>query len=105
MKQEIENIIKKNLPEKTPFCSKLCQNRNGLDYCGTCEQAWEYCSCSARNTGFNKALSQINTSLIADEVLKVVVDKIKEQKIKGGFSEISGSYNSALDDILSVFIK
>lgn len=30
------------------------------------------------STGFNQALSQINTSLIADEVLKVVVEKIKE---------------------------
>jgi hypothetical protein len=42
-------------PKDTPFESKLCQNRNGLDYCGTCEQVWEVCSCPARNTGFNQA--------------------------------------------------
>lgn len=30
---------------------KYCQNRNGLYFCGTCEQAWEDCSCAARNTG------------------------------------------------------
>ena len=39
-----------------PFSSQLCQNQNGLEYCGTCEQAWEMCSCPARNTGYKKAL-------------------------------------------------
>src|SRR3990167_5233022 len=40
-----------------PFVSRLYQNQNRLEYCGTCEQAWEMCSCSARNTGYKKALS------------------------------------------------
>ena len=41
--------------DKLPYSSRLCQNQNGLEYCGTCEQAWDDCSCSARNTGYKKA--------------------------------------------------
>ena len=44
--------------KKGPYKSRLFQNRNLIDYCGTCEQAWEYCSCSARNTGFNAAVTE-----------------------------------------------
>jgi hypothetical protein len=44
------------VPDESPNYARICQNRNGLDYCGTCEQAWEYCSCSARNTGNNRCL-------------------------------------------------
>ncbi len=55
-----KNMIKK-LPNASPFNAQLAQNRNGLDYCSTCEQAWEYCSCSARNTGFNKCLSEVKS--------------------------------------------
>jgi hypothetical protein len=55
MKQQPEEVIKKNLPEKN----------NGTEL-----------SDFAR--GFNQALSQINTSLIADEVLKIVIRKIEE---------------------------
>ena len=37
------------------------------------------CSCGGDlNFGFNDCLAQINTSLIADEVLKVVVEKIRK---------------------------
>ena len=62
-KKEIENIIKKNLPEKKE------QPQYGLD---------NYEHFEADQTfGFNQALSQINTSLIADEVLKVIVEKIE----------------------------
>lgn len=63
MKQQIENIIKKNLPEE----------RNEYDF-GIQDPAY------AEQEGFNQALSQINTSLIADEVLKVVVEKIESIK-------------------------
>ncbi len=45
--------------EKSPYLARLCKNRNGLDYCGTCEQAWEDCSCPARNTGFNACRNEI----------------------------------------------
>lgn len=51
---EIERLESKK--EKLPHIPRLCQNQNGLDYCGTCEQAWEDCSCPARNTGFKKAI-------------------------------------------------
>lgn len=53
--------------EKLPYKAQICQNRNGLDYCGTCEQAWEDCSCSARNTGYNKALDDLLSSLTEDK--------------------------------------
>jgi hypothetical protein len=49
--------------KKLPYEAQICQNRNGLDYCGTCEQAWEDCSCSARNTGYNQALKDLLSSL------------------------------------------
>jgi len=42
-----------------PYYAKLCQNRNGMDYCGTCEQAWGDCSCSARNTGHKKGVETV----------------------------------------------
>jgi hypothetical protein len=60
MNQDIENIIKKNLPEKKKVIANMLQddelyNEKGMD--GV--------------KGFNQALSQIDTSLIADEVLKI----------------------------------
>lgn len=55
--QRLIDYLLEKLPEKSPNNSQICQNRNGLDYCETCEQAWGYCSCAARNTGFNSALS------------------------------------------------
>lgn len=61
MKQQIEEIIKKNLPEKMEQTKEESDTEWFLAY------------------GFNQALSQINPSLIADEVLKVVVEKIKEE--------------------------
>lgn len=97
MKQDIENIIKKNLPEPAKGIEKVIENT---------EQDRIYNLLNENMIiGFNQALSQIDTSLIADEVLKVVVEKIKEIKIKDGFSEISGSYNSACDKILLVLNK
>ena len=48
---------------KLPHEPQHCQNRNGIDYCGTCEQAWEDCSCPARNTGYKKALSDLLTHI------------------------------------------
>lgn len=57
MKQDIENIIKKNLPEKNEIYPINVEKQ---------DEKWNYLN------GFNQALSQINTSLMADEVLKVV---------------------------------
>ena len=56
MKQDIENIIKKNLPEKKGEVSWLNEDATG---------------------GYNIALDEINTSLIADEVLRVVVENLR----------------------------
>ena len=85
MKQQIENIIKKNLPEKKEETMETeCPHCKGKPQ--TVKDDCLYCHCGIQaglldeNIGFNQALSQINTSLIADEVLKVVVEKIKEEK-------------------------
>jgi hypothetical protein len=59
IKEQLEEVIRKNLPEK----KEITHPQFAL---------WE--------KGFNQAISQINTSLIADEVLKVVVEKIKEKR-------------------------
>lgn len=66
IKEQLEEVIKKNLPEKkeeNPFTKSL-QEEITLN----------------NNRIFNQALSKINTSLIADEVLKVVVEKIEEKR-------------------------
>lgn len=56
----------------------------------------------------NQALSQINTSLIADEVLRVVVEKIDKMKGLGNYGqgctdpiEWNIGYNQAIKDLLS----
>ena len=55
IKEQLEQVIKKNLPEKKGEVSWLNEDATG---------------------GYNIALDEINTSLIADEVLKVVMEKI-----------------------------
>jgi len=57
--QKIKEMVDEMIGEENPHKSQLCQNRNGLEYCGTCEQAWDNCSCSARNTGYNKKRQEI----------------------------------------------
>jgi hypothetical protein len=52
-----------NQMEKLPYHACIAQNRNGMDYCSTCEQAWEDCSCSARNTGYKKAIEDVRSRL------------------------------------------
>ena len=59
MKQQIEEIIKKNLPMKYDIGD---ENYDLKD----------------RHLEYNEAIDDIDTSLIADEVLKVVVEKIEE---------------------------
>jgi uncharacterized protein YktB (UPF0637 family) len=72
MKQDIENIIKKNLPEPAKGIEKVIENT---------EQDRIYNLLNENMViGFNQSLSQIDTSLIADEVLKVVVEKIESYK-------------------------
>lgn len=70
MKQEIEQIIRKNLPEKKENPKNKCINAENHSFgrCFSCE----------KNNGFNDCLDEINTSLIADEVLKVVVEKLEK---------------------------
>ena len=88
MKDTIKQIIESNLPEK---------------------KKENYLSPDIRideQNGFNQALSQINTSLIADEVLKVEkeVIKVKIKPIVYGsdnFLENVG-YNQAILDILQL---
>ena len=76
---KLKDLIK--LPEKNPFKPILCQNRNGLDYCETCKQAWEVCSCTSRNTGFNTALSQIGESEVKIDMEKIRNLLKKERKV------------------------
>jgi hypothetical protein len=45
-------------PVKNSWKPELAQNQNGMNYCTCCEQAWETCSCPARNTGRNQAIEQ-----------------------------------------------
>lgn len=69
MKQDIENIIRKNFPEKKEHDwskdehTKTC--KDGCTY---------YCNADGMITGFNQAISKTPVSLITDEVLKVVVE-------------------------------
>lgn len=88
MKQEIEQIIKNNLPEKK---GKYSQYNESATF------------------GFNQALSQINTSLIADEVLKVVVEKIEmlygdivTTKKDIAIPHNCIEYETALDDVVNL---
>jgi hypothetical protein len=66
MKQDIENIIKKNLPEEK-IISNIKFNSIQEDYSSGLLEG--------EILGHNQCLSQIPVSLIADEVLKVVVEE------------------------------
>jgi hypothetical protein len=72
MKQIIENIIKKNLPAKQEIYPINVEKQ---------DEKWNYLN------GFNQALSEINISLIADEVLKVVENIKVSWDIADGGSE------------------
>lgn len=71
MKKQIEEIIKKNLPEKMEQTIEESDIEWFLAY------------------GFNQALSKINTSLIADEVLNVVEQTLEENLDKHCIYEVS----------------
>jgi hypothetical protein len=93
MKDTIKQIIESNLPEK----KEITKCRMG-DYYE--DENW---------AGFNQALSQINTSLIADEVLKVVVEKIEmlygdivTTKKDIAIPHNCIEYETALDDIINI---
>ena len=93
IKEQLEEVIKKNLPEK----KEIEEGENGL--C-KCSEYYYECNC----VGFNQALSQINTSLIADEVLKVVVEKVVGFKVVGIPEEeckCCFARNKALDTIIN----
>lgn len=78
MKQQIENIIKKNLPK---IQEHICGFNDGE------------CVCNC----FQEALSQINPSKIADEVLKVVVENIKEEINKIKVFEVETNFEDGGD--------
>lgn len=87
MKQQIENIIKKNLPEENEIYPINVEKQ---------DEKWNYLN------GFNQALSQINTSLIADEVLKVVITEIEKEDNKwNGNGEHYANVREALNNLLS----
>ena len=101
MKQEIEQIIKNNLPEKKENPKNKCINAENhlFGRCFSCE----------KNNGFNDCLAQINTSLIADEVLKVVVGKIEmlygdivTTKKDIAIPHNCIEYETALDDVVNL---
>jgi hypothetical protein len=69
MKQDIENIIKENLPEKN-WRNKWNCHQVGCDWNRNRTFGSKVCDMNCKNVLDN--ISQINTSLIADEVLKVV---------------------------------
>jgi len=76
MNKDIENIIKKNLPEKKGHDSIV---QLGVYDQATTEGKLHYQNEYGKRDGFNQALSQINTALITDEVLKVVVETGEEE--------------------------
>ena len=74
MKQQLEEVIERNLPEERT------EKKNHTPNClrGTDKYNHAYCEISVEDDGFNQAISSIDTSLIADEVLKVVVEIINQ---------------------------
>ena len=78
MKQQIEEIIKKNLPEKN-WRNKWNCHQVGCDWNRNRVYGNKVCDMNCKNVLDN--ISQINTSLIADEVLKVVVEKIAGERV------------------------
>lgn len=71
MKQQLEEVIKKNLPEKKKK-SFIKSSDIGMD-----NDAYKHYSGIV--DGFNQAISKINPSIIADEVLKVVVENERQR--------------------------
>lgn len=94
MKQEIEQIIKKNLPEKKVGYCKLHSFTGSEADRGMCEDcAME----ELEHSSFNQALSSIDTSLIADEVLKVV--KLEIEKKYPNYKE---NYHDEVEEIINL---
>lgn len=65
IKEQLEEVVRKHLPEKK---EKVYRSDGKTELFIT------------SNFHFNQAISQIDTALIADEVLKVMVEKIKNYK-------------------------
>lgn len=76
IKEQLEEVIKKHLPEKKEPTEHQISCPDHMPGC--CVYHCEY-RLSNEDKSFNQALSQINTSFIADEVLKVVVEKIEKR--------------------------
>lgn len=90
IREQLEQVIKKNLPEKKKHSMfKEMANVN----------AYHEINC------FNQALSQINTSLIADEVLKVVVEttiKIIDERLQNIVKISSYDITSRMTDLVEI---
>lgn len=106
MKQDIENIIKKNLPEKN-WRNKWNCHQVGCDWNRNRVYGNKVCDMNCENVLDN--ISQINTSLIADEVLKVVVEKIEmlygdtvTTKKDIAIPHNCIEYETALDDVVNL---
>ena len=96
MKQTIENIIKKNLPEKL-------KGHEIITHPSFEEREKNYVE------GFDDAIDSISPSLIADEVLKVVVEKIEmlygdivTTKKDIAIPHNCIEYETALDDVVNL---
>lgn len=82
IKQQLEEVIKKNLPEKV-------ENKTIDEYDET--NSRDEALFKGELIGFNQALSRIPVSLIVDEVLKVVVEKLENYK-KWSFEDEKNSF-------------
>lgn len=70
IKQQLKEVIKKNLPEKKEAGLYITSKATGGDIINYNREDND-----DKRDGFNQAISQINTSLIADEVLKFVEEE------------------------------
>lgn len=82
IKQQLEEVIKKNLPEKV-------ENKTIDEYDET--NSRDEALFKGELIGFNQALSRIPVSLIVDELLKVVVEKLENYK-KWSFEDEKNSF-------------
>ena len=103
LKEKQEKELEKKFKNRK-YIPKLCQNRNGLNYCGSCEQAWEYCSCSARNRGIKDAEYVCKELIykVRQETIEYEQKRIKKEFIKWFNSkEIAEDIEDAINRILT----
>jgi hypothetical protein len=98
MKQDIENIIKKNLPEKKEH------DWSKDEHTKTCKDGCTYC-CNADGmiNGFNQALSKINTELITQKILEVIKKEIHDCMCEHNETRHGDKPDDAYDRVLDLF--